>query len=253
MQGREPPTVTDGREYEASSLEVGGGLPRYHDWLMSFFTPHLHGRVLELGAGLGTVSARYVDRVDRSVLVEPATNLHAKLAARFASHPKVRTTCSFLDDVVGKSVGDWRVEPGSFDTAIMVNVLEHIEDDLSTAKTLYSLLKPGGVLLIFVPALPILYGELDRGVGHHRRYTKTSLGRVLERAGFEPASMRYFDLLGALPWFVTGRVLGRSSVGDGSAKVYDRFVIPACRLVDRLTGPRVGKNLICVARRPSLD
>ena len=241
----------EGREYEASSLEVGGGLPRYHDWLMSFFQPHLRGRVLEVGAGLGTVSARYVSGVDQAILIEPAVNLHAKLAARFATYSNVRTTCGFLDDVVGKDVDGCSIEPKSFDAAILVNVLEHIPDDAATAKLLFSLVKPGGALMIFVPALPILYGELDRTVGHHRRYTRASLTRVVEDAGFASEKMHYFDLLGTLPWFVTGRVLKRSKVGDGSAKAYDRFVVPACRFVDRLTGPRLGKNIVCVARRPA--
>ncbi len=235
-----------GREYEAHSLELGGGFPRYHRWLMSRLSPFIRGRVIELGAGVGTIAAYYVDRVSETLLVEPATNLHDRLACRFAGHRKVKTACGFLGDVVERE----GLAPASFDVAIMVNVLEHIEDDREAVRELFSLLKPGGHLLVFVPALPALYGTLDEDVGHFRRYTRRSLGAVVANEGFRIERMQYFDLLGVIPWLVTGRLLRRVTVGDGSARLYDRFVVPVCELTDRLAGPGLGKNLVCVAARP---
>ena len=69
-------------------------------------------------------------------------------------------------------------------------------------------------------------------------------------AGLKIETMRYFDLLGMVPWFLTGRVLRKQSVAPSSTKLYDRFFVPLCEVVDGLSGPRVGKNLICVARKP---
>jgi SAM-dependent methyltransferase len=132
----------------------------------------------------------------------------------------------------------------------MVNVLEHIDDDVDVLTDLHRLLKPGGALLIFVPAIPFLYGALDERLGHVRRYTRTSLSAAFVRAGFTVETMRYFDLLGMFPWLVTGRVLRRPSIGEGSASFYDKLVVPVCVWVDDLTRPRVGKNLIGIGRRP---
>jgi SAM-dependent methyltransferase len=237
------------RQYEQRTLEVGAALPRYTDWLLEPFRPHLRGRVIEVGAGIGNISERYVDGLDEAVLVEPATNLHATLAAKFEGRHNIHAVCGMLHEVFGKRIGDADIAPGTFDAAIMVNVLEHIEEDVAVLQQLHRLLKPGGALLIFVPAMPFLYGTLDARVGHVRRYTRTTLSRAFNDAGFEIETIRYFDLLGMIPWFLTGRVLKRPTVGEGSASFYDRMVVPVCAWVDDLTRPRVGKNLIGIGRR----
>jgi hypothetical protein len=131
----------------------------------------------------------------------------------------------------------------------MVNVLEHIDEDEEVLRLLFRLLKPGGTLLIFVPAMPFLYGTLDARVGHVRRYTRRTLTRVVEAASFSITKMRYFDLLGMFPWFVTGRVLRQPTVNSGSALFYDQYIVPVCKLVDAAARPRVGKNLVCVAKK----
>src|SRR5437660_5010024 len=144
--------------YEGHELEALADLPRYVGWILRAFGGHLRGRVLELGAGIGNFAAHYVDAVDEAVLLEPARNLFPTLAPRFAGHAHVRTVCGILDewcDLPAKRGG-----PGArpFDAAVMVNVLEHIGDDLGTVRRLGPLLRPGGKLLVFVPALPWLYG-----------------------------------------------------------------------------------------------
>jgi SAM-dependent methyltransferase len=238
------------REYEQRTLEVGAALPRYTSWLLEDFRPHLKGRVIEVGAGIGNISERWIGDVDEAVLVEPARNLWETLKGRVAegkSH--VHAVCGMLHEVMGKTVDGARIEPGTFDAALMVNVLEHIPDDEAVLADLYRLLKPGGALLIFVPAMPFLYGALDERVGHVRRYTKHTLSRVFEAAGFRIERMRYFDLLGMLPWFVTGRLLRRPTIGEGSAGFYDKVVVPICAFVDDVTRPRVGKNLIAIGRK----
>ncbi len=237
------------RVYEVRSLEVAAELPRYHDWLMRSFRPHLRGRVIEVGAGIGTVAADYVGSVQSALLVEPANNLHERLAARFAANANVKTACATLEEVCAGKVVGVRAEAGTFDTAIMVNVLEHIEDDGGVLRQLEALLQPAGKLLIFVPAVPFLFGALDRRVGHVRRYTRSTLLDVVRRSGFEVEELRYFDLLGMVPWFITGRVLRQATVGTGSAQFYDQFIVPLCQAVDVITQRPLGKNLICVARK----
>lgn len=241
--------MSDVREYESRSLEVADGFPRYHDWLMRDLLPHVHGRVLEVGAGVGTIAERWVDRADVAVLVEPAKNLHAKLAARFTGKEKVHALCGLLDEVTASDEGKKLLAPGTLDVVIMVNVLEHIEQDLDVLRSIHALLRPGGHLLIFVPALQALYGAMDKRVGHVRRYDKRTLTSVVQKAGLEVERLRYFDFLGMAPWFLTGRVLKRETVGDASGRYYDKLIVPVCDWIDGKNGPFVGKNLICVAAR----
>ena len=87
------------------------------------------------------------------------------------------------------------------DTIIYINVLEHIEDDLTELETVHKTLMPGGRVCIFVPALPILYSEFDKNIGHFRRYRKNDLIEKCEKAGFEIILSRNFDFL-EFPWVI---------------------------------------------------
>lgn len=241
--------MADVREYESRSLEVAEGFPRYHDWLMRDLLPRVHGRVLEVGAGVGTIAERWVGHADEAILVEPAKNLHEKLAARFRSNAKVHALCGLLDEVSASEEGKKLLAPGSLDVVVMVNVLEHIEHDDEVLRSIHALLRPCGHLLIFVPALQALYGAMDKRVGHVRRYDKRSLTSVVHGAGFDVERLRYFDFLGMAPWFLTGRVLKQETVGDASGRYYDKLIVPLCDWIDGKNGPLVGKNLICIAKR----
>jgi hypothetical protein len=133
-----------------------------------------------------------------------------------------------------------------------VNVLEHISDDEGTLTELHAKLCPGGRLLLYVPAFQVLYSSMDEKVGHHRRYRMGALAAVAVRAGFEVERMDYADCLG---FFVTVlyRLIGsrRGDISPTSVRIYDRFVFPLSRLLDRAgASRRLGKNLSMTLRRP---
>ena len=131
------------------------------------------------------------------------------------------------------------------------DVLEHIEDDNGELAVSLQLLRPGGRLCLFVPALPGLYSSIDHKSGHFRRYTKKSLQTRVERAGFEVETIDYFDVASVVPYWLLYRVLGAEDLSAGSNAFYDRVLVPISRSVQRtLVHPPVGKNLILVARRP---
>ena len=140
--------------------------------------------------------------------------------------------------------------PGNdtFDTALYVNVLEHIKDDVAELVAARGRLAPGGKVVVFVPAMPSLYGTMDEVSGHFRRYRRAELTAVMERAGFTVESLRNFDPVGILPYWLSYRVLRRTTLGGATVGLYDRVIIPVSRAVSRLTGNRgPGKNLVAVA------
>ena len=235
--------TADVRHYEGQDLEALADMPNYTRWLLTPFRPHLGGRVIEVGAGIGNVSTRWVDDAREALLVEPAANLHVTLAERLGGRPHVRTACALLEEI------DPALLTLPFDSALMVNVLEHIEDDANTLGRLHQLLAPEGRLLLFVPALPFLYGSLDALVHHCRRYTAASLRAVVESAGFEVEALRYCDALGILPWLVMGRLLKRRRFDAGGVHLYDRLGVPLTALVEDRIVPPLGKSLWCVARK----
>ena len=242
--GEQLPTLTSFEdEYDPLSLEVSVGLVRYYEWLLHRISSSISGRTLEVGAGIGTLSARVEPFCTELVLVEPAVNLCRHLEERFADVPSVSTCLGTLEQAVAAYPNQF--EPG-FDTIVSFNVLEHIEDDVGTLQVAASLLRPGAHIVLFVPSLPFLYGAIDAEVNHYRRYTKKTLSDAVRSAGLTLQHLEYFDFLGIVPWFIAGRVLRRSPSGSG-IRSYDRFVTPVCRAFDRLVGPPLGKSLIAVA------
>ena len=122
--------------YEGKDLEVLADMPNYYAWIMEVFTPYLRGRIVEYGAGAGTVSERLLAFADRLVLVEPSTNLTDVLRAKFAKAEQVEVVAADLTEHVS------RAEPVSVDDVVMVNVLEHIEDDEAALRGIHRILRP---------------------------------------------------------------------------------------------------------------
>ncbi|MGH7271608.1 MAG: class I SAM-dependent methyltransferase, partial [Polyangiaceae bacterium] len=227
--------------YDGQDLEALADMQRYQRWVLESFRGRLKGRVLEVGAGIGNLAEHYVDDAGEAVLIEPSAQLAERLQARFAGRAHVRSIAGLLEDA------ERDLAPASFDACILVNVLEHVEDDGAMLRRLRALLKPSGSLLLFVPALPALYGTLDALVHHHRRYTKASLRSVVESAEFTVYSLRYFDVLGIIPWLFAGRILRRQRFDEGASQLYDRFVVPIGAALERRIEPALGKNLVCIA------
>lgn len=217
-------------------LEEAGNFTR---WVGAKIRPFVRGRVLEVGCGTGTYTELLAGWSDAVVAVDLDPAFAAATRRRFADRPQVQVL-----------EGDVRRLPalGRFDSIVMLDVLEHIEDDVGTLAGLRDLLAEAGRLVLKVPASPALYGALDSAIGHHRRYSRGSLAEAASRAGLVLTECRPFNLAAAPGWWLNGRVLRRSHPPQHQLRLYDRLV-PAFRLVDRLTGPPFGTSLIAAAHR----
>ena len=224
-------------------LETTASLSNYNSWIADSFYPFTQGSLIEIGAGIGTFSELFIDRVDNLTLLEPSHQFCAKLQQKFAAEGHVEILQSHLD-----SLKAWP-EDRHFDCAMIINVLEHIQEDKEALEIIFSVLKPGGHLLLFVPALQSLFSELDEAEGHHRRYHFPELGDKVNTTGFKIIKLRYFDWLGATSWWFLNVVLKRKTIDSNSAILYDRIGIPITRWIERIIKPPFGKNLILVARK----
>ncbi|MDA1091606.1 MAG: methyltransferase domain-containing protein [Proteobacteria bacterium] len=237
--------MPDDTNYDAWDLEALADIPNYQEWIISAFRPYLGGDAVEIGAGIGTLSKRLLPHVTRLDLVEPAANLVQCLEDEFVG----------LDNttIVPKTLGDYlsSIPEISKDSAILVNVLEHIEDDATAMAGLFRLLRPGGHLLMFVPALAMLFSAMDTALGHYRRYGKAQLAGLARQAGFEVVSARYFDALGVIPWWVVYTLGGKTRFDPGASKLYDRLAVPVGRALETLIPPPLGKNVVLIARKPA--
>jgi len=131
------------------------------------------------------------------------------------------------------------------------NVLEHIEDDVMALKKMKEKIQIGGLLAVYVPALPFLYSDFDRKVGHFRRYQKKELIEKVTLAGFKIKDCYYNDCLGIFASLAV-KILGYNEISLLRSKksliLYDRVIYPISRILDCLIFRKViGKNLFLFA------
>jgi len=223
----------------ASTLEVMEGAHRYNRWIYDRVRGGLGQRVLEIGCGTGTITSFMVDR-QLVVGIDVVDDYIRSTSHRFDDRPNIVVRRHDLTESIDALRG-YR-----FDSALSVNVFEHIANDEGAMKAVYALLEPGGTFTLLVPCHPALLGGFDRDIGHHRRYTKRELRRKLEASGFTVERIRRSNPVGALGWLINVRLLGlRRLRGTG---LFDRLV-PAFALLDRVELP-LGLSVIAVARKP---
>ena len=214
--------------------------PNYNAWLLERARPYIGPRVLDVGAGIGTFTVELAGLAEDVVALEPDPEEAGVLRARFADDDRV----SVLQCTAAELPAD---EP-PFDAAICFNVLEHVRGDVEALRVIHARLRPGGHLLLLVPAHPALYGETDRAVDHVRRYDGPTLRRSVDAAGFELVELRHVNPVGAVGWAVSSRLLRRREIPAGPLALYDRLV-PLFKALDRLRLP-FGLSLWAVARTP---
>ncbi len=233
-------TPQAGQHYAGKDLEAMSFARNYHRWILDEFSPWLSGHVAEIGAGSGDFSRLLLAApIERLVAFEPSATMYPLLDAALRHEPRARCVNGYFEP---------RHLPDPLDAAVYVNVLEHIADDAGELARAHAALKPGGHLLVFVPALSWLYSNFDKEVGHVRRYTRRSLVSCVTGAGFDVVRARYFDIACVLPWYINFVLLGRT-MGATGVSLYDRVVVPVMRRIEHVVPPPLGKNILMVARR----
>ncbi|MFZ5469001.1 MAG: methyltransferase domain-containing protein [Myxococcota bacterium] len=216
------------------------GAPNYNAYLGQRLRAHCGQRVLEVGAGIGTITAQLEEGRELVVALEVESFYVERLKNRFRDRPHVRP---YLSDV---ALADWEaLQKERFDTIVLSNVLEHIPDDAASVRRFADILAPQGKLLVLVPALPALYGSMDEAVGHHRRYTHDSLRTVLEENGFTVDHLEWLNIAGIPGWFFNGRVLRRRAVPALQLRVYDQLAPLFARVESNFRLP-IGMSLFAV-------
>jgi SAM-dependent methyltransferase len=165
------------------------------------------------------------------------------LATAFAGDRRVTVAPYDLDGEPSPAIASRR-----FDTIVAVNVVEHIRDDQALVRRLAALLKPGGKLVVYVPACPFAYGSLDRALGHYRRYTPEGLAALLEGAGLQTPRPAYMNFFGLFGWTINGRFLRRERLSHRQLAVFERLM-SLFRLEDLVQLP-IGLGVYVAAQKP---
>ncbi len=214
--------------------------PRFSKWMADVVRPYLGARVLEIGAGIGNLTMNLIPRTSYwATDVNPAY-LEA-LARMRASRPYLGVA------YVDASKAETFPKDEHFDTAICLNVVEHLEDDLGALRNIYEALDEGGRAIVLVPCGPGLFGTLDEVLGHFRRYTICQLRRVAEQAGFQVEDILEFNRAGSPAWWLNAKVLKRTTFGLNQVRLLN-FMTPFFRRVDSIL-PFPPLSIIAILRK----
>ena len=225
-----------------SVLEALESARNYNSWVASLVLPHLGDAPIEIGSGTGTNAALLLEAgLGRLTATETDPELVERLRERFAGDERVDVRqVDLLDAPEGEHSG-----------FLALNVLEHIEDDVGALVAAGRLVRPGGAVVVFVPAFPFAMSEFDRAIGHHRRYTKGAARAAFAAAGLSIDELRYVNAPGLAAWTVGMRLL-RMRPRDGLVlRGWDRAVVPVARRIERRVSPPFGQSLLAVGRTVS--
>jgi SAM-dependent methyltransferase len=223
------------------TLESLTHAPNYNRWIAGLVFPFLGDDPLEVGSGLGDFAELWLAMgTPRITVSELEPEDVTQLCARFGDDERV--------DVRQLDLGSSLDEAGTHSAVVLLNVLEHIEDDTGAVAAAARLVRPFGAVIVFSPAHPWAMSKFDRAIGHWRRYTQAELRSVLADAGLEADRVKHVNAPGLLAWALVIKLLHRTPTDTGALRVYDRLVIPFSCALERRLAPPFGQSLLAVGR-----
>lgn len=198
---------------------------RFNRWMGDTLRPFLGDRVLEIGAGIGNLTSQFIPRE-----LYVASDINPIYLDYLRSYAIGKPYLHILK-VDANNEADFEPLQNQFDTAIMVNVLEHVPDEQLALKNLRSALMTGGKVIILVPQHPTLYGSLDVALEHRERYTEEGLKNSLEKAGFQVDRIFNFNRISVPSWWFNAKALKRTSFSRVQLKALE-VAMPVVRKID---------------------
>ncbi|MGH9201498.1 MAG: class I SAM-dependent methyltransferase, partial [Vicinamibacterales bacterium] len=205
---------------------------------------HLGQRILDAGCGPGHVTQYLVDDRELVIGLDRSPQFQHDVTKRFAAYVNFRPMMGDLTDPTLPDI----LKPYALDTIVCVNVLHTLKDDMSVLAGFHHALAAGGTLILFVAALPALYGTADEADGAVRRYSREEITSRLARSGFVDLDIRWMNLVGIPGWFLNGKILRNAIVPESHYALYERLV-PLLRSVEARVRLPIGLSLLCVGHK----
>lgn len=204
--------------------------------------PYCHGKVLELGSGIGNISQFFVETGYSITLSDTEEFYVDQLKKKFSQKNVV--SIDLVHEGFHKKYEQFFQ---TFDTVIFLNVLEHIKNDQQALENCRQFLKPGGSLVVLVPAYSFLFSKIDRDLQHYRRYTSKNLSILASKKSFVVKKVFYFNALGILAWMY-GKFFGLRSIPSKKMKLFNNLV-PLAKSIDKILFNKAGLSVIMVAQK----
>jgi SAM-dependent methyltransferase len=230
--------------YILEDLERMSKAKNYCSWQGRLVCRELGRRVVEVGCGVGNFTHMLLG-CEAVLAMDVEPECIERLKERYPSQPNLQTVVCELTSSDVFALKGFRA-----DSCVCLNVLEHIEADCQALERMAAILEPGGVIVLFVPAFPALYGPIDRNLGHYRRYTRDSLRAVAHDAGLRIRKMHYVNSAGFFGWWTNARIAKREVQSEFQIEVFDRYIVPVLSRMEEWVRPPFGQSLFAVFQKP---
>ncbi|MCK5333846.1 MAG: class I SAM-dependent methyltransferase [Candidatus Aenigmarchaeota archaeon] len=219
---------------------------KFTDWMYSEVKPYLCKNILEVGSGIGTYSEKLArDFKDSKITVSDIDTKYVNnLKTRFRNNKNI--SCIKLNL---ENRSDFKNIKHKVDSAIALNVIEHIEDDVGALNKMYALLEKNGRFVVLVPAHKFLYNCLDESLGHHRRYTKEEMIQKVSMTKFKINKIFYFNFISIFGWYLNGNILKKTIINKNKMKFLNALV-PGLKFFEKkILRNKIGLSLIVVLEK----
>jgi SAM-dependent methyltransferase len=233
--------ITGDQRVQSEVLEGLATAVNHRRWFVELAIPYLGDNPIEIGSGLGDYALEWAPHLPRFTATEADPDRLIALKERLADHPTIEVRQMLLPhDEAG----------GEYSAAVSYNVLEHIEEDVAALRSMRDLVRPGGAVIIIVPAFQFAMSPADIATGHVRRYTKRTLGAAMTEAGLRVERIHYANALGLIGYFMATKVFRLMPKEGPMVKVYDTTVLPVTKAAEQVVRPPFGQSVFAVARVP---
>jgi SAM-dependent methyltransferase len=216
----------------------------YFAWQSRLVTRELGRRVVEVGCGLGNFTGMLLDR-EAVIAVDREPDCIQRLKERY---PDRNNLHAFACDAGSPAFSE--LVRFQADSCVCLNALEHMEDDGQALRGMASILGPGGVVVLLVPAFSALYGPIDSNLGHYRRYSRGAIAKLAGATGLRIKKAHYMNAAGFFGWWLNAHVLRRAAQSERQIEIFDRYVVPLLSRVEGLVRPPFGQSLFVVLEKP---
>ncbi|HEY9482419.1 MAG TPA: class I SAM-dependent methyltransferase [Micromonosporaceae bacterium] len=232
--------IAGDQQVQSEVLEGLATAVNHRRWFVELAVPYLGDDPIEIGSGLGDYAIEWADRIPRFTATEADPERLVKLKERMVDRPGVSVREMLLPSE----------DSGHYSAAVSYNVLEHIEDHVGALRSISRLVRPGGAVVLIVPAFMFAMSPVDIATGHVRRYTKKTMRAALTEAGLEVERVQYANALGLIGYYAATSLFKLTPKEGAMVKVYDRLVLPATKAAESIVRPPFGQSVFAVARVP---
>ena len=229
-----------------TALKAMSFAPAFNKWMYSEIASYTKGRILEIGSGLGNIS-KYFLQSGSPIALSDIDDFYIQHLKKEFRQLQIGKNLLSIDLQKNDFNNNYAEFGEKFDTLILLNVLEHLEDDTSAIRNCKFLLKNKGTLIVLVPAYSFLFSEMDKALHHFRRYTTKKLVKLISKENFSISHSYYFNAIGIGAWLY-GKLMKYKAPPDSNMKFFD-ILTPFGKLVDKLIFHKTGLSAIVVATK----